>query len=77
MPYLCVTINLPSLSLQTINDNSYNPTNGADVLNSLQDILNGINAGAYAASVQVTSRNTDPGTTTDGGKSEQATYNLL
>lgn len=77
MAYVVLTINLPNFSVQECNNRSINDADVTDSIKANENLLRGIIAGNYPANVQVTTRNTDPAVTTDGGASTQANYNHL
>lgn len=77
MAYLVIVINSPNDSIQTLNDQAQLPTKVSEDINSLVNVLAAIAGGNKPASVQVTTRDTDPAVTTHGTKSEQETYNHL
>ena len=64
-------------TIQTLNDKCQLPTKSHEEINALIDYLSGIASGSRPASVQVVTRGSDPGVTTDGDpKSESFVYNL-
>lgn len=64
-------------TIQTLNDKCQEPTNPHEEMNRLIDYLAGVASGARPASVQVITRGSDPGVTTDGDpKSQSFVYNL-
>lgn len=78
MAYLTIVINAPNDGVPKLNAVAQNPTKVPEEINALIDYLSAISAGAKAASIQVVTRATDPGVTTDGdAASESVTYNKL
>jgi len=77
MPYVNILVDVPNESLQTLNDNCQFPTKVYESLQGCINLLIQVEAGTTAASVQVTTLNNTISVATDGGKSEQATYNHL
>ncbi len=76
MSFLVIVIDSPKDSIQNLNDKSQTPTKPEEAVNLLSNYLDGIKAGTIDASVQVTTRNTDPSVGTSGSGSTQYTYNL-
>lgn len=77
MAYLCIVINVPNETIAQLNADAQKPTKVSDEINALVNVLNGINGGEKPASVQVTTRSTDPSIATAGSGSQQFTYNHL
>lgn len=77
MPYVNILVNVPSTNLQTLNDKTQMPTKVYESIQGCINLLEQIEAGSTAASVQVTTLNSTISVSTDGGKSTQATYNHL
>ena len=77
MPYVNILVDVPNESLQTLNDNCQLPTKVFESIQGCINLLVQIEAGSTAASVQVTTLNNTISVSTDGGKSEQATYSHL
>jgi hypothetical protein len=82
MPYVNLLIYVPNETLGTLNGQLQFPTKVAESLQGAINLLEQIEGGTTAASVQVTTRNTTITVTTDGNDvygqpSEQDTYNHL
>ena len=77
MPYVNILVYVPSESLQTLNDQIQFPTKVYESIQGCINLMEQIEGGCTAASVQVTTLNNTISVSTDGGKSEQATYNHL
>jgi hypothetical protein len=77
MPYVNILVNIPSESLQTLNDQMQLPTKVYESIQGVINMLEQVEAGCTAASVQITTLNSTISVSTDGGKSEQVTYNHL
>jgi hypothetical protein len=76
MAYLTIVINSNSSSITQLNQNSSGPTNVKNELNKLIDYLARCAGGfEVVQAMYVTTRNTDPAVTTDGGSSMQFVYN--
>lgn len=75
MPYVCLVIEVPNLSIQTLNDRCQFPTKVEEALQGNITLLESIQAGVVGAIVQVTTRDTDPTISTSGTGSEQFSYN--
>lgn len=73
--YVVIVVNASLETIGSLNDKIQRPTKPEDAINALVDVLDGVNGGCYPASVQITTRNTDPGVTTSGTGSQQFTYN--
>lgn len=73
--YVVVTINDPNNTIQHLKDRVYRANNAPDTTAALAAYIQGIAGGAFAASVQVTIRDTDPSVTTSGTGSVQQTHN--
>ena len=75
MAYCVLVINLPGLSIQQINSkidaDATLPREGVD---DLMNLLDAIRAGSLQASVQFTSRDSDPSVSTSGSGSVQRLY---
>lgn len=77
MAYIVLVINTPNDTIQSLNDQSQYPTKVDESINGCINILTAIEGGLKAASVQVTTRSTDPAVSTVGTGSQQNTYNHL
>ena len=77
MPYINILVNVPNENIQTLNDQCQLPTKVYESIQGCVNLLLQIEAGTTAASVQVTTLNSTISVSTDGGSSEQATYNHL
>lgn len=78
MAYLTIVINDPKHPVGDLNSRTQNPVNPHEAVNLLRDYLSGVAGGTINANVQITTRGSDPGVTTDGDPaSEQFNYNLL
>lgn len=77
MPYVNILINIPAKQLQTLNDQLQFPTKIAESIQGCINLLEQIEAGSTDASVQLTTLNSTISVSTDGGKSQQFTYNQL
>lgn len=77
MPYICLVINVPGENIQTLNQQTQFPTKVPESIQGCIDILHQIESGTTAASVQVTTRDTDPAVSTHGSNSQQNTYSHL
>jgi hypothetical protein len=77
MPYVNILVNVPNEQLQTLNDQIQFPTKVYESIQGCINLLLQVEAGTTAASVQVTTLNSSISVSTDGGKSEQATYSHL
>jgi hypothetical protein len=65
MAYLCVVINASQPTIQTLND-VLQATKPNDSLARLADVISALEGGALNGVIQLTTRGTDPGVTTDG-----------
>jgi len=77
MAYLVIVVNAPNESINDFNSTAELPTKVAEGIQGCINALLAVEAGTLAASVQVTTRDTDPGVTTHGTNSQQNTYNHL
>jgi hypothetical protein len=77
MPYVNILVNVPNEQLQTLNDQIQFPTKVYESIQGIINLMEQIEGGTTAASVQVTTLNSTISVSTDGGKSLQATYNHL
>lgn len=77
MPYVCVVINVPNESIKSLNDQCQFSTKAFESVQGIANLLQGIEAGAVAASVQITTRDTDPAVATHGSGSQQNSFSLL
>lgn len=74
---ITIVITVPAETIPTLNGRS-KPTKARETCDSLSNMLAAIAGGVINAQVQVVTRATDPGVTTDGGTgSTSTTYNLL
>lgn len=76
MAFLVIVIDSPSDSIGNLNAKTQTPTKAHTAVNLLGNYLDGIKGGTIDASVQVTTRDTDPGVSTSGSGSTQQLYNL-
>lgn len=74
MAYLVLVINCPNNSIGDLNNRIQNPGNLNDPINKCGNLLSAIAGGKIAASVQATTRDTDPSVSTSGTGSTQDTY---
>ena len=77
MAYLVLVINAPNDSIQNLNDAVQRPTKVDESIQGAVNVLLAIEGGLKAASVQVTTRDTDPSVSTHGSGSTQNSYNHL
>lgn len=77
MAYLIMVVNLPNSSIGDINSECQFPTKVEESLQGAIQVLNDIQAGCKAATVQLTSRDSTVAVSTSGSGSQQATYNHL
>lgn len=77
MAYIVLVVNVPSLSIADLNGRCEISDKVAESINGCSILLDAINAGNVAASVQVTTRSTDPSVGTVGSGSAQKTYSHL
>ena len=77
MAFIVLVINVPAQRIQSLNDKPQFPTKSDAAINGASDLLGAILGGATNASVQITTRDSDPGVSTSGSQSEQNTYNKL
>lgn len=75
MAYVCIIIQNND-TIGNINAKCQNATNPHEAIELCRNYLDAIMGGNKPSTVQVTSRDTDPGVTTSGTDSEQETYNL-
>lgn len=75
MAFIVLVIDVPGESIGTLNANQ-NSGNPHEAVSNAQNLLNGIQAGAVDASIQMTVRDTDPSVATSGAGSTQESYNL-
>lgn len=80
---ICVTIVVPNGNiiqqknqLFDLNTSGLPISDQFNAVRALINVLEGALSGSLSAQVQITVRDTDPGTTTHGTGSVQATYNL-
>ncbi len=76
MAFLVLVIDSPNDSIDELNSKIQRPTNSHEAVNNCIDYLGAIAGGARDASVQITTRDTDPSVGTSGADSEQELYNL-
>lgn len=76
MAFIVIEIDVPGLSIGTLNSQVQRPTKPHDAVNGLNNLLSGILNGSYDASVQVTTRDVTASVTTSGSGSEQELYDL-
>lgn len=77
MAFLVLVIDLPNHTIGSINDRvNFGATKPHECVVGAENYLSAILAGAADASVQYTSRDTDPSVSTSGSGSAQATCNL-
>lgn len=74
MAYIVLVINAPDHSIGDLNNRCQNPGNLNDPINKCGNLLAAIAGGKIPASVQVTTRDTDPSVATSGSGSQQQTY---
>jgi hypothetical protein len=77
MAFLVLVINCPNDTIGNLNANTQFPTKVDESINGCINMLTSIEGGLRAATVQVTTRDTDPSVSTSGTSSEQFTYNHL
>ncbi len=77
MAYLCIVINVPNDSITQLNAVAQTVNTVEQEVNALGNFLDGINGGMIPASLQVTTRDTDPSISTSGSGSQQLTYSHL
>lgn len=75
MAYLVVEISIPGLSIADLNDKGgLVAGDKADAINQALNVLNSVNAGGQAGTVQITSRDTTSSIGTSGSGSTQKSY---
>jgi len=74
---MVLVVNLPNDTITNINQNMQFPTKIDESIQGAIQFLIDAQAGTKAASVQITSRDTDPAVSTSGSGSLQYTYNHL
>jgi len=74
MAYIVLVINAPNNSIVDLNNRCQFPGNTQESLLACKQLLKAIVAGHLPASVQVTTRDTDPSVGTSGSGSDQETY---
>jgi len=77
MAYICLVINVPNETITQLNADVQTVNTVSQELILLTNFIDGIKAGTKPTSVQVTTRDTDPGISTSGSGSQQNTYNHL
>lgn len=77
MAYVCLVIDVPNETIAQLNSDIQLPTKVYATIENCVNFLNGIQSGTKPASVQVTTRDTDPSISTSGTNSEQYTYSHL
>lgn len=77
MAYMVLVVNLPSDSIQNINDACQMPTKVEESIQGAIQLLIDIQAGTKAGVVQVTSRDSTVAVSTSGAGSQQNTYSHL
>ncbi len=76
MAFLVLVIDVPTDSIAQLNSDIQRTGNPHVAVVQARNELDAILAGAKDASVQVTTRDTDPSVATSGSGSTQITYNL-
>lgn len=74
MAYIVLVVNCPNDTIGNLNANAQFPTKADESINGAINILRSIEAGARAANVQITVRDTDPVVSTSGSGSTQDLY---
>jgi hypothetical protein len=77
MAFIVLVVNLPNDTITGINQDVQLPTKVEESIQGAIQQLIDIQAGTKPGVVQITSRDTDPGVSTSGSGSLQATYNHL
>ncbi len=77
MAYIVLVIDCPNDSIGNLNSNTQFPTKVDESINGCINLLTSIEGGLRAATVQITTRDSDPSVSTSGSGSEQVTYNHL
>lgn len=75
MAFVVFVIDCPNNSITDLNNRTQDPGNLNNPLNKCANVLAAIAGGKISASVQVTTRDTDPSVATSGTGSTQQTYN--
>lgn len=75
MAFVVLVIEVPSKSIGQLNADTIRTSGPDNGINASVDLLSGIAAKCPGASVQVTTRDTDPSVSTSGSGSTQVTYN--
>lgn len=76
MAFLVLVIDAPADNIANLNAKIQRPTKTYESVNNARNYLEAIAGGLVDASVQITTRDTDPGVTTSGAGSDQELYNL-
>lgn len=76
MAFVCIVVDVPADSIDRLNSDLQRPTKPHEAVVELKDMCQAILAGAKDASVQITTRDTDPAISTSGSGSQQESYNL-
>lgn len=80
---ITVVLTLPTDTVASCNSRIFKLANGVSVddnytaVRQVADLIDGIQLGTSSAQIQITTRDTDPGVTTHGTGSIQATFNEL
>lgn len=77
MAYLVIVVNVPQDSINELNARCQFPTKVHESIDAVSQYLEKVNSGNKPASVQVTTRSTDPAVSTAGTGSLQKTYSHL
>lgn len=76
MSFVVIELNVPQLSIGTLNDKTQNPGNPHQAVNLLADLIGAIIAGAVDADVKVVVKDVSTTINTSGSGSTSQTYSL-